>query len=154
MISGRISVFKQQFVLSFLKREGRTMTAKSYLQSASCATRTTDTPMTALFSSIPNILANWAGWLNKFWGILGYFCHCLSLVPNITLLSHFFCKKLRFSYIAQYRIVKVFRDMILCFMFVSIHFGNFVFSHFCHVGCMIFCAMFSICKAKQTRRKC
>ena len=36
-------VFKQQFVLSFLKREGRTMTAKSYLQSASCATQTMDT---------------------------------------------------------------------------------------------------------------
>ena len=30
-------------------------------------------PMTALFSNIPNILANWVRRLNRFWGILGYF---------------------------------------------------------------------------------
>ena len=50
----------------------------------------------------PNILADW---LNKFWGILGYFwyyyllkfCHCVSLVCDFALLSYFFCIILRFS---------------------------------------------------------
>ena len=29
------------------------------------------------------------------------FCHCVSLVRDFALLSHFSCKKLRFSYILQ-----------------------------------------------------
>ena len=36
-------------------------------------------------------------------------------------------------------------------MFVSFHFGNFVFSYFRHYGCVIFFTMFSVCKARQAR---
>ena len=71
----------------------------------SCS-RTTDNQW-EFFSSIPNILADWTNRPNKFWGILGYFwwyyllkfCHCVSLVCDFALLIHFFCKKLRLSYI-------------------------------------------------------
>ena len=33
---------------------------------------------------------------SKFWGVLGYFYHWVSLVCNFALLKHFFCTNLRF----------------------------------------------------------
>ena len=55
------------------------------------------TPHERFFLNIPNSLADWADRPNKLRGIFGYFW--VPLFCDFVILSHLFCKKLRFSYI-------------------------------------------------------
>ena len=54
-----------------------------------------------LFSNIVNILADLADRQNKLWDIFAQILSRVSLVHDIALFNHFFCKKLWYSYIPQ-----------------------------------------------------